>query len=352
MLGLVVLRNQALLIVGPHRSGTSALTRVLNLLGVDLGTETLPPKLDNPHGYWEHRRVFELHERLLPRLGSAWHDYRLVPVDERHHEGVDELLEDLQEILVREFDGSPLWAVKDPRLCRLLPSWLDVLANLQVDVKVVLVVRHPLEVARSLDARRDPFSWSKCILLYLVDTMEALRHSRRHPRTFVSYSELLDDWRRTVDGVAQELELTWPRDPAEAADEIEAFLQPSARHHRLTLEDLEREPIFPAWGRELYQALDQACHGRTRSLDERFPDLYQAFRDAWNLFIPEIESLHRHYQRLLKDSHERTQRAAEDLQKAREQLGALRSSRLFRYTRPLRNVWYRWLAWRRRASTK
>lgn len=346
MLGRVVLQNQALLIVGPHRSGTSALTRVLNLLGVDLGTETLPPKFDNPHGYWEHRGVFDLHEQLLSRMGSGWHEYRRIPADGRQQEGVAERLEDLRTLVVREFGDSALWAVKDPRLCRLLPVWLDVLEDLRVDARFILVVRHPLEVARSLDARDDPFSWSKCILLVLADTMEALRHTAGRARVFVSYSQLLEDWRRVVDAISQELRLDWPRDPAEGADEINEFLQPSARHHRLALEDLEREPGFPTWGRELYEALEEACRGRTRELDERFPELYRTFTDSWNLFIPEIEHLHSHYQQLLRESRDRAHHAEVDLQKSREQLEALLSSRLFRYTRPLRQVWYRWLAWR------
>ncbi|MFW6206976.1 MAG: hypothetical protein ACOC5J_03485, partial [Gemmatimonadota bacterium] len=71
--------SRAVLVLGPHRSGTSAVARVLNLLGTDLGANMLPPKFDNRHGYWEHQTVFELHERLLSKAGSAWHEYRPMP---------------------------------------------------------------------------------------------------------------------------------------------------------------------------------------------------------------------------------------------------------------------------------
>lgn len=337
MLTCVVLHNHALLVVGPHRSGTSALTRVLNLLGADLGTEALQPKFDNPHGYWEHREVFNLHERLLSRLGSAWHEYAPLPDDGRQREDVAEIVEELRAILVREFGDSDLWTVKDPRLCRLLPVWIDLMDGLRVDARFVLVVRHPLEVARSLDARGNDFSWSKCILLYLADTMNALRHTEGRPRAFVSYSHLLEDWRRVADRVAQSLELEWPRSPAEAAAEIDAFLRPSARHHRLTITDLDDEPGFPTWARDLYAALEQACEGRTRVLDESFPDLYEAFTEARGLFLPEVAR----YRRLLEESQASHRQTEAELAYARERLDVIFSSPLYRYSRPLRRLWQR-----------
>ena len=55
----------AVLVLGMHRSGTSAVTRVLNLLGAELGDDLMPAGSDNPGGFWEYRGVVELHERLL-----------------------------------------------------------------------------------------------------------------------------------------------------------------------------------------------------------------------------------------------------------------------------------------------
>lgn len=52
----------AILISGMHRSGTSALTRILNLLGTELGNDLLPPHADNPHGYWESGAAVALND--------------------------------------------------------------------------------------------------------------------------------------------------------------------------------------------------------------------------------------------------------------------------------------------------
>ena len=66
----------ALLVLGMHRSGTSALTRVLNLLGVALGDDLMPPGPDNPLGFWEHQGIVSVHEALFAELDRRWDDPR------------------------------------------------------------------------------------------------------------------------------------------------------------------------------------------------------------------------------------------------------------------------------------
>ena len=52
----------ALVVVGMHRTGTSALTRVLSLLGATLPHDLYPPGPDNPEGFWEPAKLVEVHE--------------------------------------------------------------------------------------------------------------------------------------------------------------------------------------------------------------------------------------------------------------------------------------------------
>ena len=72
---------KGLLVLGMHRSGTSALTRLLNLHGAVLGDDLLPAGHDNPSGFWELREAVAIHERLLAGLGMAWDDPRALPPD-------------------------------------------------------------------------------------------------------------------------------------------------------------------------------------------------------------------------------------------------------------------------------
>src|SRR3546814_15012580 len=71
--------STGILILGMHRSGTSALTRVLNLLGVALGERLMPAGKGNESGHWESLAVYEAHEQLLTALGRRWDDFREMP---------------------------------------------------------------------------------------------------------------------------------------------------------------------------------------------------------------------------------------------------------------------------------
>ena len=73
-------KRTAIIVLGMHRTGTSALTRVLNLLGAELGSDLLAAQPDNETGIWEHRPIMEIHERILGALDSDWHDVRPLPV--------------------------------------------------------------------------------------------------------------------------------------------------------------------------------------------------------------------------------------------------------------------------------
>src|SRR4051794_4592372 len=69
----------AILVLGMHRSGTSAIARMLNLCGADLGRDLLPAKADNERGFWENKAILALNEKLLENLNLRWHDLVALP---------------------------------------------------------------------------------------------------------------------------------------------------------------------------------------------------------------------------------------------------------------------------------
>lgn len=231
-------RRQALLVIGMHRSGTSALTRVLNLHGAFLGADLLESAFDNEAGFWENRHVVDFHERLLAALGSSWDDPRPLRqgwLDEAVASGWKD---ELESLLRTQFEGAALWAVKDPRLCRLLPLWLKVLALLEVEPKLVFASRHPGEVVGSL-IRRNGLSGGAASLLWLRHLSEPMQATYGVARCMVGYDELLTDWRPVMARVARELDLAWPVAIADCSDEVDAHLRRDLRHqHAATTQSL------------------------------------------------------------------------------------------------------------------
>ena len=260
------LRTTAVVVAGMHRSGTSALVRVLNLLGVDLPAELYPARPDNPVGYWEPLHVVEAHEEFLAAIGSSFDDISRLPEGALRGDSARALEDRLVEILESEFADSRQFVVKDPRLCRLVPIWIAALHRFGAAPRFVLPVRNPLEVAASLKLRNE-YATTKSLLLWLRHSLEAERHTRGFRRSVVSYDQLLRDWQGTVDRMAHELALVWPRTSHAANAEIEQFLSPRSRHHSFELGELQARADVVDWVKTTYEVLAAAAEGEELEQD-------------------------------------------------------------------------------------
>ncbi len=238
------LANRAVLVLGMHRSGTSALSGALALLGLDAGRDLAPadPAI-NARGYWEHSGIVCIHNALLDELGSSWEDCRPLPEGWSSLPGVAPFRAALIAQLRRDFADSPFWLLKDPRLCRLLPLWLCILAELDCRPAFVLNIRHPLEVAQSLKAR-DGISAERACLLWMQHFLESERATRGHPRALVAYPRLLADWRGEARRLVQELGLPLQYDDPEIAGKVDDFLSADLRRHRVVGQDVADEEVL------------------------------------------------------------------------------------------------------------
>jgi hypothetical protein len=216
--------QQVLLIVGMHRSGTSACAGAVARLGLPLGEHVLPGQVhDNPKGFFEHAGVVAAHDELLASAGRTWDDPTLWIARRPQLPGEAPCGARLRSILDREAGEDRSWAVKDPRLCRLLPLWTRLLAATSREPRIILVHREPAAVAASL-LRRDGFSLEKASLLWLDHVLGAERWSRGLRRAVVDYDELLRRPVETLEGVGETLAIAWPRSPSARRADIEDFL--------------------------------------------------------------------------------------------------------------------------------
>ena len=252
----------ALLVLGMHRSGTSALTRVVNLLGVDLGTDLMEAaEGNNDRGFWEHQGVVTRHDRLLADLGMRWDDPRAMPDGWLDHPATKAARADLEAILDEEFADAPLWGVKDPRMCRLMPLWREILEARGVQITVLHMLRHPLEIARSLE-RRDAMPRGRALMLWLRHQIEALSFSDGLPQSWASFDRLMGGWRAEMTRVDGDLDLGFSARMDAAAGEIDGFLDAGLRHHALDDDVLKTEPALAAWVGRVYDAVRLADEGK------------------------------------------------------------------------------------------
>jgi hypothetical protein len=187
-----------------HRSGTSALARGLQMLGVYLGNNFLKPQADNPTGYWEDQTICDLNERLLAIFGLKWEDVALIDDAQWHEPEVETLRAEAVNYLRSRFLSHPLWGFKDPRTIRLLPFWRSALHGLQVDDRYLVVIRNPLSVAVSLSQRQGMDAITSH-LLWLVYVVPYLSEIADRPFIVTDYDLVMANPRRQLERIAHGL---------------------------------------------------------------------------------------------------------------------------------------------------
>ncbi len=219
----------ALLVMGVGRSGTSALTRVLNLLGAALPAKTLAANSGNELGHWEPSSILALNEEILSVHGSDWHDPRSFPKEWFVSSEAEVFTDRAKTIIEDEYYCAPLIVIKEPRICRLAPIYLAALDRAGYASRIVIPLRHPSEVAGSLK-RRDGTDELTSELIWIRHMLEMEAASRHYPRVWTTYEQLLEDWRLVQERIASALNVTWPNQAKAVAPEIDAFLAPALRH--------------------------------------------------------------------------------------------------------------------------
>ena len=225
--------KKCLIVLGMHRSGTSAFTGILDLLGVNLGTKMLETQPDNPTGFFENKYVVLANDCILETLNSSWDDTYPLPHDWLGRFEGSQLQVDIRSFLRTDIVDDQLYALKDPRLCRLLPLWLPLLSAEDVFPHFSIIIRNPLEIAESLSLRNG-FSTEKSLVLWMQYMLDAERHTRHLPRGFIKFESLLNDPQKSVETAFRNTGLELPNPSNLTGQNLSHFLDGNLRHHNIS----------------------------------------------------------------------------------------------------------------------
>ncbi len=259
----------AILILGMHRSGTSALASAAVALGAIPPRELYPASAQNSAGYWESPRIVRINQSLLAGTGHDWFDCMTFDSRLFTPSARAQIRGHIDTLLPLEFASARPMLIKDPRLSLMLELWHPSLPG----SAVLLSLRHPDEVVASLQ-RRDRCERAVGLALWLHYTLEGERQSRDWPRAMVSYDRLLLDWRAAMLRAAAQAGLTWPRSLDSLPDDTAPPAQPGLRHHQAEpLGDVAGPEPLCNWAAETWRILREceasgANADLLRSLDE------------------------------------------------------------------------------------
>jgi len=177
-----------IIVLGMHRTGTSALTKVINLMGAYFGEDSiaLPASADNPKGFWERRDVLACNRELLRLSGCTWHVVHRWNAANLSSVTAPISLQ-MQQITSELTLNNPS-VVKDPRFCLTLPYWLSYFPK----PLVVCCYRNPLEIAQSLHLR-NAMPPEYALALWEFHMVHAIRIAKPLPKLFVSHAALMNN---------------------------------------------------------------------------------------------------------------------------------------------------------------
>ena len=178
-----------ILVLGMHRSGTSMVARLLNMMGAYFAAEGISTgaNQENPKGFWERRDVRTLNDMLLHSAGADWHRVSNFTLEKIPPAALAQFKMEAGKMIL-DMDAHRPWFLKEPRFCLLAPLWLELL---EVPVYVI-VNRSPIEVARSLQMRNG-FPIGVGLALWERYNVAALNATRGRQRVQVNHADLMAD---------------------------------------------------------------------------------------------------------------------------------------------------------------
>ena len=286
----------ALLVLGMHRSGTSAITGSLGFSGAWVGgaTELTSPNAENPQGFWERRDVREICDQMLHAAGADW--WKIAEFDPQAIPRATLAAQRRKfKKIVSSLDAYQAWIVKEPRLCLLLPVLQDYIHN----PVCIHIYRNPLEVARSLQ-RRDGFSIAAGLALWEAYNLHALDASKDLRRVLIDHQSLISNPAATLNALVEQLEefdLDHPITPD--TRRIERFIDAKLYHQKATDEETQ-DYLLPS---------QQALWARLRSGEVLDHDGDTSISQATTQQLLDLEST----QLLISRHQDESQRLAIDL---------------------------------------
>lgn len=252
------------------------MAQLLHRCGLYLGQKNAlyGPQPANPDGFWENREYVSINAQILRTLGAGWDFFPSLADDWHEIERLHSIRAQAKRLL-QGFEGHEPWGWKDPRNSLTLPFWISLLP----EMKVVVCLRNPLEVARSLQERNGS-SYAFGLNLWttynqrLLDVLPPSQYIVTHYEAYFYRPQI--ELRRLLDFL---------RLPA--SDQLVAYARSSTlkdlRHHSVTIQQLldadVPEQVLEVylrlcrkadWDHDYPTALD-STNGSEEALQERRP---------------------------------------------------------------------------------
>ena len=242
--------QQMTVVLGMHRSGTSALTGLLGNLGIAGPTDALGATENNLLGYWESTSLVTSSDRFLASQNSHWSTLYYWSLGWWKSAAALDWIDSYWHELQNAYNTKEHFVLKDPRLCILIEGMTPCLVDSLLQLDFLLILRSPVEVVISL-CKAEEISPYDALNLWIGSVLRAECISRPYSRNILTYYQLMNRPQSILDSFG----LNWNQSFMESTlDQAKSFLRPSLYRTKI---DNVREP-FVATNPELTSLLELA----------------------------------------------------------------------------------------------
>jgi hypothetical protein len=264
-----------MLVLGMHRGGTSAVSCSLRVFGANHGENLVGGLSSNPYGHWEDLDVLRHNEHMLNLLDTRWD--AISPLDEYGVRILEQqgFVESSAALLRRKIASNGFYALKEPRLTKLLPLWHKVFQSMDLQPYTLVVCRNPASVAASLN-KRDGMNHRHGYRLWASYMLECFHFARESTHALVNYDAFLENPERKLRAIADFFRL--PVIAAEYEMIVSNFLDAGLRHTVFDVAYLYEDKACPREVALMYEELHHLC-AAARYPDGTFAAFYRNYRE-------------------------------------------------------------------------
>jgi|GEM_PF-1067046 len=277
------------IVVGMPRSGTSAITRGLKALGIDLGDNFGSGNNKwNPTGFWEDKDiVYKINRGVSFALNDNWMSVHLIDDQCRNNPVLSDLKLSATHILQKRLASTSSWGFKDPRTSRVLPFWQEVFAELHLSDNYIIALRNPLACASSW-RRLSGADIEIGLLLWLIHLIPVINCTHGRNRLMVSYDLLMQNPRQQLARIKDKLGIQSKVDPSDVDQYANYYLDKKLSHYEYSEEDLKSHPavaIAPICA-HLYELFMKLAKDEIAFESEAFSSTWQTLKAEFDKVYP------------------------------------------------------------------
>lgn len=224
-------KRKCIIVLGMHRSGTSAMSAILKITGIyNNVTTNISP--DNPKGFFEWHKGMAINSKIFKLFRSEWDDPRPRPYNEKKQGEVNKFKEEIIQAIEDDFHSQDLFAIKDPRISVLLPIYLDIFTSMNIEPLLVMMERPDEEIYQSLK-KRNNFSRKKSYALSKKYKRSVYENISRCRHIIVNFDEVIKDPVGISKRIVEKFDLPLSIDEKKEQEMLE-FIDPELKHHNVS----------------------------------------------------------------------------------------------------------------------